>query len=691
MPGIATHITVVQRLAASSPELRALLGDPTANDDTPEGRRMRFSNLGAAGPDIFYALADYGDELQWFENFVTKVGGTFECIGELIEKIDRFVSGVESELTFGVSDSIKQTFELVHGILKEAIVALVVDAGFNFWPVFQSQRQKDRPRQDWFWADYLHYIRPGQFASTLLSNTKGNPNLRAYALGYLTHYVTDVVGHGYVNQVVQAPYRLYWQRHHLVENFIDAYVWDRYHLSQSSPAPPSTDEQPLDLVVNSPNEIGRGAPLTFGRLHDHIAIGVASLGDPVDRLVQAVCDKIEGGLFDLGVAEQTHSSPPDDADFDAWRAIMVKTLHDTYDTASVTPHNLGGDGFPSADDIAGAYGVVRLFLRLSTEEKIQEPKAPDIASDISSALKKFYDDLKRNLERFPPFPHIGSDFSLDALWDALTGALEWLVDVGEAIGRTVFDAITDILNTAGTILTEPLKFILYFLNKWLFSIYRQLRFTLVLNGYTPPFTSELTIPIGGPLRATGLWLSPGDLPASQYPVEQTLTEEAFIRSQYTPFRAPNTFPRPLVEQPPVLLAGPFRSPVEFSGATPDAFIDGDLGPADMFHAATNGAGPQLHEVVPGPPPLGTFGHESRNFGGVIANCRKAIELAEAGFPPPSLLPDYNLDSDRGWAWPSWDVAPRPTGVGDPPDPLNPAHLRHDEGGQAHVNAAEASD
>ena len=40
----------------------------------------------------------------------------------------------------------------------------------------------------------------------------GNPNLIAYSLGYTTHYVTDVVGHPFVNQVVGGPWRLYWQR-----------------------------------------------------------------------------------------------------------------------------------------------------------------------------------------------------------------------------------------------------------------------------------------------------------------------------------------------------------------------------------------------------------------------------------------------------------------------------------------------
>ena len=109
MPTSGTHITIVEKLAASGPQAQSLLGDPFADPSTPEGRKMSFAKLGAVGPDIFYAMADYGRDYQDFENFLIKVGGTFECISELMGKIDRFVHGIESEITFGVIDSIEQT------------------------------------------------------------------------------------------------------------------------------------------------------------------------------------------------------------------------------------------------------------------------------------------------------------------------------------------------------------------------------------------------------------------------------------------------------------------------------------------------------------------------------------------------------------------------------------------------------
>jgi hypothetical protein len=72
---------------------------------------------------------------------------------------------------------------------------------------------------------------------------------------------------------------------------------------------------------------------------------------------------------------------------------------------------------------------------------------------------------------------------------------------------------------------------------------------------------------------------------------------------------------------------------------------------------------------------GSFKALRRDFGGAVANSAQAIELAVAGFPGGTSLPDYNLDGDRGYAWPCWDVTPAPPAPGTPgptPDHLDPA-------------------
>ena len=53
-----------------------------------------------------------------------------------------------------------------------------------------------------------------------------------------------------------------------------------------------------------------------------------------------------------------------------------------------------------------------------------------------------------------------------------------------------------------------------------------------------------------------------------------------------------------------------------------------------------------------------------------------------------MLPDYNLDGDRGYAWPTWDVDAPPTTTSFGGDPLHPTH---NPGGVATVRAVPTSD
>lgn len=700
MPTSATHITVVERVAASNAAMSKALGDPFADPDAPEGVKMRFAKLGSLGPDIFYAMADYGGDLQDLENFLIKVAGTFECIGELMGKVGRYVDGVESQITFGISNSLHQTFGLIGGALNEGLLALVVGpAGANFWPVFEAARQRDLPREYWFWADYLHYIKSGQFVHRLIDNarTSGNPNLLAYSYGYLTHYVTDVVGHPYVNQVVQGPWRVYWQRHHLVENFIDSYVWDRWHMSNPPPAPPSTEEQPLDTLTMTPNLTGMGAPVTFARLNDHVNIGSMSLSDPIDGLVDKVCQKIEQGLFDVGIAEDIMPDAPTEADFQDWCVLVSKTINDVYDNNQMighrTPTNLTRnivpgvparpDGHPTADDVAAAYGVFRLVLRISTEEKIFEPKPPNILSDISAAVDKLATDLQNNLNNFPPPPNIntGGSFSWDSLWKAIKDIAEWIGETVAAAGKTVFDFIRDTINVAGTAVSDVIKYALYLLNKALFAIYSAFRDVLVYAGYAMPFTKGLSVDMGGGHNSETLWRSAGNS-SKNYPMEEIAEERVKLFSQYAPFVPPaaqaasqNPFGGVFVERPTLGVTAPYTPPL---GAllTPDIFLDPGLGPDDMF----NSSGLQL--AIPGNPDLPpSIAIVSKDFGGAVANSIRGITLAEGGFTGGTSLPDYNLDGDRSYAWPCWDITdpepPNPTGSPVTRTPLRPEAIVND--------------
>lgn len=673
MPTSGTHITIIQRIALD-PAYQPLLGnpEPTLPDTDPQAIKHRFACLGACGPDIFYALADYGAELQDLENFLIKIAATFDCLGELMGKTGRYIDGIESVITLGVVDSLKQTSALVHGAINDGVLALIASE-VNLWPVFEPSRQKDKPRQKWFWADYLHYIRSGRFVHEILNRSANNANLRAYALGYLTHYVTDTVGHPYVNQVVGAPWRLAWQRHHLVENFIDAYVWDRWHAPLQPPAPPSTAEQPLDRVLGQPNTIGTGAPYTFARINDWINIGSATGLDPVDGLVEAVCQKIEQGLFDIGVVEEIEPKAPTEADFQAWCKLFVECLHATYTEDQLPrPMNLangilpGGvsrpDGFPTPEDVASAYGVFRLVMRVGTEEKITPPKPPDIVADVSAVVQQVLNQVANDLAGIPAPPAIpsGGAFNPAAILDALIAAAEYVAAVAEAVAKAVFDALAGLVSVAATVVSDGIKYVLYLLNSALFALYRTLRDVLVLQAYSVPYTEQLN-QLFGTLAASTLWRSAGNGAAGSYPHEELPIQREFFNSHFNPA----VFPSAKAELPAVGFVAPYGPPPGARiPASPDAFLEAPRGPADMFQPNAPRVAAQIGNI---PSFVDTF----ISFGGAIANSKHGIDLAVASFPGGTMLPDYNLDGDRGYAWPTWDVMPAPLPNQPPGDPLAP--------------------
>jgi hypothetical protein len=644
MPTAGTHITIIERLALSQ-QFAPLLGDPHADIGDPAGKQMRYAKLGAIGPDIFYALMDYGRDLQDLTNFLTKLAGSFECISEITKDIDTFVTNVESDATFGASDVAKNllnefssAFGYLTAVINEGLMALVIDQGLNFFPIFEARRQQDRPIDTWFWADYLHYVKTGAFVRELFVLSRDNPNLRAFAFGYLSHYVTDVVGHPFVNQVVGAPWRMYWQRHHLVENFIDCYVWDRWHDSMPEPKLPDTEEQPLDKVRSAPHSnIGDGAPFTFARLNDHINVGYKRGTDPVDEIVDAVCAKIHKGLEDIGVAEPD-PVPPDDPDFIEWTNMMAAAFRAAYPQP---PRNLQPDGYPTPDDVASAYSVLRMYLRVATEDKVKEPEFPNVLADVWKAIKKLVDDVQKNLGSLPPPPipgaGVGPGFSFEDFWKSLQNWAKWVATVAKKIGQAAFDFIRDAINVGGVLLVDSIKAGLYFVKKALFDIYRAFRFILVRAAYAIPFTDELLENLGGGFSGESLWTTPVEPLTFTYPLEELAElERPRDHSRYPPW----VFPLGLMQPHAV-----FEEPREWvspygTRQPPEAFIDAPIGKRTMLSPQ----GPvDVSMIVDPTKPL----QPPTNFGGAIANCVaafNAILTAEVkGQLPTDFFPDYNLD------------------------------------------------
>ena len=229
MPGPIVHLVVEKRVArqirrfdTAHPAADLLLAEPCSP----------YTSFGAMGPDyLFFSIDEYSQELQDFVDFVFGVYDAFQPlidfyednIEPVVDTIEDAVNAVDDLLFQGLFQQIQDTADQVATLAMTA-AAVGVTSGIDFFEFFKPPIQRGLPEDEWYWFDFLHYRRTGQYASRMWDLAQGDSDLMRYCLGYASHVATDVVGHPYVNTIVGGPYRMHWRRHKLVENWIDAYA-----------------------------------------------------------------------------------------------------------------------------------------------------------------------------------------------------------------------------------------------------------------------------------------------------------------------------------------------------------------------------------------------------------------------------------------------------------------------------------
>ena len=92
---------------------------------------------------------------------------------------------------------------------------------------------------------------------------------------------------------------------------------------------------------------------------------------------------------------------PDDPIFATWAQFVADTIRQTYPAGQMHPTRMGR--YPTADDIAGAYGAFRLLLSLATEDDVEPPKPP-MTTDPGAVLDQMWKDIPSDLSMIPPPP-----------------------------------------------------------------------------------------------------------------------------------------------------------------------------------------------------------------------------------------------------------------------------------------------
>lgn len=359
MPKYATHMLVMDK--ATEKLLKSQFADAAALKN-----RRDIAVIGAVGPDLFFWATDY--ELckvlkDIFDAWDYIVGIYNDTIGKIVKVIEEMEEAVEGaiekvlphtvEMIEALINECRETADLFKKVISQGALAALLGiddlignmadiptATHKIFDMFKPPLQDGKDETKWYWFDMLHYRYTGLFLKNLIENARTEAQ-KAYAYGYATHIATDLIGHGYVNQIVGGPYRTHVQRHSLVEYFIDAWVFREYYhgdvsleLLEKMNLPENLPDDVIDLIYNAfiktysdkkHPQLLSGGFLTkeqiketyklFKRVTELMEVKIEKPKEPFSNVMEILQDALEG--FEP-------PPPPPNKDVDiCWEALLL--------------------------------------------------------------------------------------------------------------------------------------------------------------------------------------------------------------------------------------------------------------------------------------------------------------------------------------------------------------------------------
>ena len=486
MPKYGIHEIVLSRainaLSSSNISIEQQAGNKM---DAHRGLAM----LGAIGPDIFFWAPDYtlvDTFYKFYENIDIIVDRYHEitqpfreikdAVGDATEAVVGSLAPSTVDLIKHLINEIKETTQLFKTTVSTGLFAGVLNISdfiseiaslpslstqfFNqFVPPFQNQMKNQQLHdvKEWYWFDMLHYRRTGQFARELVNSARnGSARQQAYAFGYLSHIGTDVVGHGFVNQVVGAPYRLNVQRHVTVENYMDVWAYNNYYEGENVaktllsrlglPAPSQLPNEIVDLLDGA----FRAA---YSDLHP------TRLGDPGFLSKDQIKETYEIFYKVLEILEKMVVDRPEEP-FSGVMDILNNALDDLLEPPPSPPA-------PDPDLTTCSWGDILSF---------------GLTSSSRDCYEEFFEQAGRWAE------YIGE-------------LLLWTFE-------TMMDFLDLILAALLSLPISALLALLYGLQLLLYQFYQQCRSVLAQNGFSLPDPDDLNNSIGRALTTTFMGCGP---------------------------------------------------------------------------------------------------------------------------------------------------------------------------------------
>jgi hypothetical protein len=503
MPGWHIHMDVARKsLGALGTNGNAAgifgAGGPSASDLTNIARRNpAYAALGAIGPDIFFLLPDFKPPVGtmlwgaantikelytwWDDNFL---GPYEDQLGPIADNTADEVNAISGGLVNQLSGISSRAFDYLIEFAE-----LLVIRQYDVFSLLGSGVPCGYDEQTFFWSDMLHYRKTYEFAAYLwrkatdtLNNAPDNDarvtaeRNQSFALGWMSHLATDVTGHCFVNEKSGGPYRLHWQRHHLVENHMDAKVYDNEHGSA-----------PLYQM------------LSCAALHLWIAF------NPDGSSRVDFFDSVPGPTYDAGDTTPAILNRKSNWDFDsdipddlaAFIAEALKEFYTPINTGAVdttgqcAAHptiledlNPGSGGLVTGDNVITTYWWLYRYVKWTTTDyfKIRRPAAPKhiLIAPFPSPPGSGESD---------PGPGASDDNAWHDFLEILLAILAWLVYLTQ-VATWALSVLPGIIASAGT---YPIRHILYeYVEIPLYNAWLALHWYLAMSGFTYPRTEEIS-------------------------------------------------------------------------------------------------------------------------------------------------------------------------------------------------------
>jgi hypothetical protein len=678
-------------------------------------RWRNYLAAGALGPDLFFGLPDYKAGTGAFLlNAIEWVLDTWQTLDDdFISKWEKWVgpistdlSLIEANLTGGVLNEIGEGLNDLSASVFKAFETLVTRFG-DLWGLLSSGVPQGVDNSAFFWSDIFHYRKTMTFpwqlykdaaAARSAARAAGDDDAAgdaegrmAFAIGWMCHCGTDVIGHSFTNTKVGGPYRTHWQRHHLIENHMDSQNYGVGHGSSAYYEMYGKSALHFRLAFrdagNPPPD-----PAYAGRA-DQPAYDYFTGFPAYDLSESALGDQNRHQFYDL----DTNDLP------DHLKQAIIDTMGKvfpndgpqvlTHDPAFSTTDSATGQptGRPNETAMAEMWQLVYRYLKFAGSDGFSPSLPPPPA---------FIND-----HPFPTPPgssSVGDDPSRGAdpddnsfnLLDLLLAIFAWIIYIGEVIVWL----LTVLPGLIIDIATFPLREALY----WAFvvpawNLYLLSRRMLVMEAYLMPRPEEVdrglvtmgVAPgnpwpdlIGDLFDPTGYYTGPPSGTPFDEPSGRTSPGSEWDKDSAYP-RAIVTDSAPVIAQlglvPGPLLSWIPKTPSEWVAPWnyPQHAVDGSIvgWEAALTHAGPWVQGDQtslLLTNIAGDPaatadyesakdPATTEAHsatyipQNRTLGGPVDYSLHIIgALTAAAGADTCPLPDMNLDSDRGYAAHTWD-------------------------------------